>query len=498
MTRPRLIVTGASGFVGRHLLDALRDRYEIFALARRSYPSGALAMPASVRWFQVDIGDREALGEVFEEIRRAGSADVLIHLAGHYDFTGERHEEYRRTNVDGMRNVLDATKRIGVRDFVFASSVAACQFPRAGEFLSELSRPDGPTPYAESKRAGEEMLPEYRGSFRTWIVRFGALFSDWCEYEPLFRFLETWLARPPRSRVLAGRGMSAVPYLHVRDAVALVLEVLGRLDDLDPDDILLSSPDGATSHLELFEAATAAHFGRRTRPILMPRPLCALGLRAGDVARRALGVEYFMRPWMGEFIDLRLAVDAHRTREKLGWAPRPRLDIVRRMPFLVQNRKASPAEWQKRNHAALKGVRRRANLTISKLLTARAEELSERLTRYPLEPGRVRYFPTFGTLDSRQHRAANEILLAALIDAVRTGEKRLFAAACRDLASRRRGDGFSLEEIAAVLDTLSDLCVLTLAGEDSSPDWSLSLYDHITMTVQFGVDEVHEVFEGAA
>jgi nucleoside-diphosphate-sugar epimerase len=493
-----MIVTGASGFVGRNLLDALDHEGRIAAISRRSPGVLAPSLRPNVRWYQVDIAERRDLSEVFAEIRSAAPVEVLIHLAGHYDFTGERSPEYRRTNVDGMRNVLDAARDIGVRDVVFTSSVAACAFPPAGEALTETSPPDGDSPYAESKRAGEALLAEYRGAFRSWIVRLAALYSDWCEYEPVFRFLETWLSHAPRSRVLAGCGLSAVPYLHIRDAVDFLHLVLARRDFLNPDDVLLASPDGATSHLELFEAATAAHFGSRSRPIRVPRTVCRLGLRGWDVARRALGIETFERPWMGRYIDLQLSVDAHLTRERLGWAPRPRLGVVRRMPFLIQHRKALPAEWQRRNHAALKSVRHHENLRICRLLGQRAGELSGTLTRHVFDAERSHRFPRLQATPAEQHRIESEALLDALIDAVRTGEKGLFVNPCREIAERRRDQGLPLEELTAALDALNDLCVLSLAGEGVGPGWSLALYDHVTMTVQFGVDEVHDAYEGTS
>lgn len=228
MARSRMVVTGASGFLGRHLVEALRRDHEIVAVSRASPGSRGMALPAGVRWLYLDVADAPGLDEAMAQVRRGGPVQVLIHLAGHYDFSGERHPEYQRTNVEGTRHVLRVARALGVSDVVFASSVAACRFPGAGEALSESSPADGETPYAESKRAGEALLAASRGDFRGWIVRFAALFSDWCEYEPMFRFIETWLSRQPRHRVLAGRGASAVPYLHVRDAVDFVRALLAR------------------------------------------------------------------------------------------------------------------------------------------------------------------------------------------------------------------------------------------------------------------------------
>ena len=50
------------------------------------------------------------------------------------------------------------------------------------------------------------MLAEYRDVFRSVIVRFAALFSDWCEYPPLYMFLDTWLSRQWNHRMLGGMG----------------------------------------------------------------------------------------------------------------------------------------------------------------------------------------------------------------------------------------------------------------------------------------------------
>ena len=98
-----LVLTGASGFVGRHLLEDLKNDYRIFAIARRSQHDCGAPMHPNIAWMRVDIGDREALARTFREIASAGGAETLIHLAAYYDFTGEDHPEYRRTNVEGTR-----------------------------------------------------------------------------------------------------------------------------------------------------------------------------------------------------------------------------------------------------------------------------------------------------------------------------------------------------------------------------------------------------------
>jgi nucleoside-diphosphate-sugar epimerase len=348
----RLLITGASGFIGRHLLRDLVGENRIFAVARGQAGPGGTPSPRHLDWLHADVSRREDVLALQEQIRAAGGVDVVVHLAAYYDFTGRDAPEYRDTNVEGLRNVLDACRRLKPRRFVFSSSVAACDFTPPGRTIDEDTPPEGASPYARSKKLGESMVRQASEAFPCCTVRLAALFSDWCEYEPLYVFLSEWLSPGWRSRVLAGQGRSAIPYLHIRDAVSFFRSLLARIDTLQRHETLTASPDGATSHRELYEAATACHFGQRRRPLLVPRLACRAGIPVLAAVGRLLGRPTFEKPWMGRCIDRELAVDASRTRARLSWAPTERLGVLRRMPFLVQNRKTSPDEWLERNHVA--------------------------------------------------------------------------------------------------------------------------------------------------
>ena len=105
---------------------------------------------------------------------------------------------------------------------------AACELPPPGKTLDEMSPPDGRHIYAQTKRIGETMVGGYKDRFTPVIVRFAAMFSDWCEYPPLYMFFETWLSDAWNRHVLGGKGESAIPYLHVSDAVAFVVRLLAE------------------------------------------------------------------------------------------------------------------------------------------------------------------------------------------------------------------------------------------------------------------------------
>jgi len=494
VTPPGVIVTGASGFVGRHLLGVLAQRQRIFGIARRSqHRSGAPEHP-NITWFQADIGDRRQLEPVFDEIRRLGGAETVVHLAAHYDFTGDEVPEYQRTNVDGLRHVLDASVAIGAKRFLFSSSVAACELPPRGTALTESSPPDGHHIYARTKRAGEEMLREYATRLHPVIVRFAALFSDWCEYPPLFMFLHTWLGQTWNRNVLGGRGESAIPYLHVNDNVLFLQRILERFDQLAPCEVLIASPDHAVSHNELFEAATLAYFGTRQRPIHMPRPLCRPGMIVRDLAGRLMGERPFERAWMADYIDTVMAIDASRTRARLDWAPRQRLEIVRRLPFLIENLKADPTEWNLLNRAAMKEVQVPINLRVHWLLERHQDQIIEEFNTLLTETGKDR-FARYQQLSADEHEWNHRLVMRHLLNAVRTKERGIFMAYCRDLATLRIEQGYQSNELCGALEALNLVCWRVLRRDPESTGMRQAILDYVTSTLRSGCDQAQDVYE---
>ncbi len=495
MSLPGLVMTGATGFLGRHLLAVLKERWRIYAIARRAPQEVRAPDHPNITWYQADIGDPSSMAAIFDDIAATGGAELVLHFAAHYDFTGEEDPEYERTNVVGLRNVLEHCRSLRPRRFVFTSSVAACDFPPPGRALDETSKPDGKHIYARTKAVGEAMLADYRDAFPTVIVRLGALFSDFCEYPPLYMFLSTWLSSSWKSRVLGGRGQSAIPYIHVRDVVSFFTTLIEREPELEDGEILIASTDGATSHGALFDAATRAYFGEPRRPIHMPKPLSRLGIRVFDVAGRLLGERPFERPWMGAYIDLTMPVDASRTRERLGWRPHGRLEIVRRMPFLVESLKADPLEWHRRNMAAMKAVHVPTHLHIVRLLEAHERELVDRSVAFSTSPEAAPLLPSYRRLPLEELRWAAQQTYAHLKSSIRTREKALFRRHCRDIAARRFRQGFGYGEVVEIVRVKEEICLEVLRRDPHFAELRAEIEDAIGMTFRLGIDEVHDTFE---
>ena len=348
---PGILLTGASGFVGRNFIKAASGRYRLFCVARRSMEEAGVQADANLRWIQVDIAEKNRLQSLLNRVRGHGGVDFVINLAGYYDFTNQDHPEYTRTNVEGTRNMLEIARELGVKRFVFASSQAACPF---GSVITECTPADAQIPYARSKRAGEELLRAFSPEVPGAIVRIAAVFSDWCEYPPLYTLLNSWCSgKWLESRLIAGRGRSALPYVHVQDLVQCLLKILEKSDHLDPLCVFNAGPDGTVSHLELFRIATRFYCNKILQPIFVPRWLLAPMILLRRLQRLLQGKEAFEQLWMARYIDQQLVADSSQTRRILGWRPTPRKSITRRLVFLVENMKRNPELWHRWNEAML-------------------------------------------------------------------------------------------------------------------------------------------------
>ena len=198
---------------------------------------------------------------------------------------------------------------------------------------------------------------------------------------------------------------------------------------------------------------------------------------------------------MADYIDQSLTVDSSPTREKLQWEPRARLEIVRRMPFLLENFKAYPDEWNRRNREAMKSVQIRPYLKIHAMLERHSEEIITRFTSELTHEHARERLPSYQEVDSSEHEWNHRLILRSLMNAVRTRERGIFLAYCRDLAERRFEQGFSGEELRSALETLDRVCLDVLDQDPEVESVRPHLHDHVSTTIRFATDEIEETFD---
>ena len=245
----RLAVTGATGFVGSHLLEAaLAAGHEVTALTRRDQ-----APRERATWVAGDLDDRAALE------RLVSDADAVIHVAG--VITGQTAAAFDKGNVHGTLAMLAAATAGGIHRFVHVSSLAARE--------PKLSL------YGASKQRAEELV---HSSGLDWaIVRPPAVYGPGDkETLELFRMAKLGLMlMPPKGRVSV---------IHADDLARLLLalaEPTGPTSCLiEPDD----GKDGGWTHRE-FAKALAEALGTKATVISSPGILLRLAAHADQLLR---------------------------------------------------------------------------------------------------------------------------------------------------------------------------------------------------------------------
>ena len=152
----RCLVTGAAGFIGSHLCDALLERGH--TVIGMDDMSGGFAdnVPRGMYLWDWSFTDPDVVEAVFE---RSGSFDYVFHL-GAYAAEGLSHHIRRfnyQNNLIGSVNLINAAVRHGCKGFIFTSS-AAVYGDAPGPCHEDLTRPRPMDPYGIAKLAVEQDL----------------------------------------------------------------------------------------------------------------------------------------------------------------------------------------------------------------------------------------------------------------------------------------------------------------------------------------------------
>ncbi len=249
----KAFVTGGTGFVGSHLVEALLARGDdVVCLVRDPGKARRLFGERTPTLVQGDMSDVGALASAAE------GADVIFHVAA---LTAARNErEFLDVNVGGTERVLAAAPA-GISRFVHVSSLAAAGPSRRGRAL-QGGEPEKPvTPYGASKLAAEQAV---RASRIPWtIVRPPTVYGPRDrELLRLFRLVRFGIAP------VFGDGSQELSVVYVEDLVRALVEVVsapteGKIYYANHPDIVRSRA--------LVKAAHRAIGGRRG-PLVIPMP----------------------------------------------------------------------------------------------------------------------------------------------------------------------------------------------------------------------------------
>jgi UDP-glucose 4-epimerase len=211
----RVLVTGGSGFIGRHVVAELRrDGAEVRVVDLNPHPD------PSVDVVRGDIADREVLERAF-----AGGTDAVVHLAAVTSVL--RSLEHPRltysTNVAGTHELLEAARAAAVRALAFTSTNAVTG-PMDAPAIVETALLRPLTPYGATKAAGEMLMSAYTSSYgvRCVPLRLTNVYGPGMQAKDSIVARLMRAIRLGRTFEIYGDGRQVRDYVHVSDVAAAI------------------------------------------------------------------------------------------------------------------------------------------------------------------------------------------------------------------------------------------------------------------------------------
>jgi len=223
----KYLVTGAAGFIGSHLTDALLARgHEVVGLDNFSTGQDRFleeALPSDR--FTLIRGD---LLDGFSLRRGMQGVDAVYHMAANADIRGGLNTPRTdlQQNTIATFDVLEAMRAAGCTRIVFASSAAALGEPAQVPTPETCPIPTQTSLYGASKMACEGLISAYCEGygFEGYAFRFVSLLGPRYPHGHVFDFVKQLVADPSRLRIL-GDGSQRKSYLHVEDCVLALLQI---------------------------------------------------------------------------------------------------------------------------------------------------------------------------------------------------------------------------------------------------------------------------------
>src|SRR5215204_5062958 len=320
MDQQRVLITGGAGFLGINLTRHLLSRG--YAVASLDVEEFDYAEREQVEIIKGDIRNKALVDRVVE------GADIVVHTAAALPLYSP--EDIYTTDVEGTRNVLDASLRHGVKRFVHVSSTAVYGIPDHHP-LYETDRLEGVGPYGQAKIQAEMICLEYRAKGLTVpIIRPKSFVGP--ERLGVFALLYDW-AYTGHNFPMIGSGDNRYQLLDVEDLCEAIRLCLTLPEERVDDTFNIGAARFATMKEDY--QAVLDHAGHGKKVVGFPAAPAIWGLRVLD----ALGLSPLYK-WVYETAAKDSFVSIEKAEQGLGFRPKysNKKALLRNFRWYIENR----------------------------------------------------------------------------------------------------------------------------------------------------------------
>jgi len=302
----KALVTGATGFIGSHLVDALiREGFEVTCLVRNQSNLKFLS-ESNITLVRGDCAVRESLLDAVKGF------DYVFHLAGLTKASSEA--DFFNANVKGTDNIVQAVleNNFPIKRFVYLSSLAAAGPSRDCNSLKEDCEPAPVSVYGKTKLQGEKIVIAHKGKIPVTIIRPPAV------YGPRDRDLLI-LFKMVKSGFIPYWGRCYYSFIYVEDLINGI--ILSALKKEAEGEILFMSDGNIYSSDDIICAISDA---LEKKPVKLTVPRFVMPL-LGFISEKAKGVNIINADKIREMRHTHWICDTFRAKARLNFQPKVKI-----------------------------------------------------------------------------------------------------------------------------------------------------------------------------
>tara|TARA_Y100000389_G_C17443036_1_gene509855 strand:- start:677 stop:1645 length:969 start_codon:yes stop_codon:yes gene_type:complete len=226
------VITGCAGFIGKHIaIKLLTQGFEVigfdnFLLGREENVDYLKQFNNKFKFYEIDLSAENSSNQIIDVLAKS-NIDTVWHFAANSDIRGFMYgyeRDFKNTFLT-TRNILEASKHLNIKDFIFASSSAV-----VGSTKNKISEDMGPllpeSYYGAMKMASEGLISSSKSYFLNDFVifRFPNVVGPDSTHGVMFDFLNK-LSNNPKEMEVLGDGEQKKPYLYIDDLIEGIFHI---------------------------------------------------------------------------------------------------------------------------------------------------------------------------------------------------------------------------------------------------------------------------------
>ncbi len=311
----KILITGASGFIGSHLVSFLLEDGEKANHLRLLIPekSSLDLLKKNFDIVQGDIRNKELM------IRAMKGVNTIYHLAAVSGFGGKTYKDYKEVNVDGTQNLLDACRGEKIQKFIFFSTVAVYGLPPwIGRIVNwDENSPKNPTEiYGKSKFEAEKKILQAAANYKLpyVIIRPASVYGprDKGQLYGLYRAIKNHYF------VKIGNGKNLMHFLYVKDLVKGARQA--QLSTSKAAEYIFAGKKPTEFNNVI--KYVAASINERIPSFYIPKTMGLMLSQIMDLAGNIIGIRSPLFPTRVKVMTTSYSYNIEKARREIGYNPR--------------------------------------------------------------------------------------------------------------------------------------------------------------------------------